>query len=365
MLSASTTEMYEVIKSRMGFNPAAQRLSDDIVSHVVLWLIVGWWLTALECLSEFTFVGRGRFYIRFDAAMFDFPFSISLILATALASACILGATRAVSRSHPISTLLKVLGAFSGFFVVRAVLESSQLLILDPRLSVYLPDTQVGGWCSLASCGLLFLATLLRTRSDSVSVVWSWRVLFHMTFTLTLAWALTALTATQTADLNIICGGCLIGCVLRRDQLTELLSLAVGEQSSKSRHPALAMVTIAGISLIHGCGGFFNNLPAWKMFHSIDRWEYALTDVKGASVDIRDYVPERSYVVSSHRSVFIVAQWIAKKFPEKTPLSLSLRRAVWKGNTTSWAEEEYKITVSGAADSDALVQLISREQVDP
>jgi len=100
---------------------------------------------------------------------------------------------------------------------------------------------------------------------------------------------------------------------------------------------AAAFLVSSGIHCILGFQ--HRDLPGWKMFRRIDRYEYRLRTSDGRQLDIRDFVLERAYVMAPD-AVTEIAKWYAEKHPDQTPLRLELK--LWR-KTGRVLEEEYDV----------------------
>lgn len=71
----------------------------------------------------------------------------------------------------------------------------------------------------------------------------------------------------------------------------------------------------------HAIVGYFNpRIPAWKMFKYIPRFSYEIEDRFGQSIDVRDYVQTRAYVIGSAKTPYEIAEWLAQTQPERLPI---------------------------------------------
>ncbi len=87
---------------------------------------------------------------------------------------------------------------------------------------------------------------------------------------------------------------------------------------SRGQHVLAALS--AALLTAHAIAGFYlPRMPAWRMFAYADRYTVEAWDRAGTPVDLRAYVPARAYVNHPH-AAYEIAQWWARRHPERTPL---------------------------------------------
>jgi hypothetical protein len=45
------------------------------------------------------------------------------------------------------------------------------------------------------------------------------------------------------------------------------------------------------------CAFFLDDLPGWKMFESVEPFSYRLSDARGQTVDVHDYLPDNAHLI--------------------------------------------------------------------
>ena len=77
------------------------------------------------------------------------------------------------------------------------------------------------------------------------------------------------------------------------------------------------MLAMAG----HGLVGFWSpDIPSWRMFKFMERFDYSARDRSGALINLQDYVPRNAYWMMSRRFVLDMAAWYAAQDPEAAPV---------------------------------------------
>ncbi|WP_372369289.1 hypothetical protein [Candidatus Uabimicrobium sp. HlEnr_7] len=99
-------------------------------------------------------------------------------------------------------------------------------------------------------------------------------------------------------------------------------------------------IIIMTFSIIHCLSGVaVRDMPAWKMFKNVDRYEYLLVDCNGQKINIRDYLPHRAYSINQCSVVTKIAKWWATKNPQRLPLQGKIK--IWKFDR--WNEHHFRI----------------------